>query len=482
MAFIYNIYFHPLRNYPGPLLYRVSKLPRTYSIFRGEWSRELLGLAEKYGPVVRVAPNVLVYTTSDVWKDVYGHHNGADVKGEEFGKDPHFYRTKGVEPNILAESRDNHALIRRQLSHGFSEKYLRAQEPIIKGYVDMFINGLRDRCVADESSEKSVAPTKKTAFDMRHWFNFVTFDVIGDLAVGEPFGCLEQGKLDERVAFIEKGIQTGSIAFVLKDIGLERCTQWLARRLVTFRRTVKDKMSAVLRRRMSMTMERPDLIEGLLKKQKDWDISFERLRTNTTFLIIAGSETTATTLAGCLFLLLKNPSALDKLKKEIRSTFQSEDEITFASVERLDYMIACFKETFRMYPPVAGEMPRVVPKGGGHVAGQFVPEGTTVAAAQYAMYNTSRNFSDPFSFKPERFLEPEKFPNDDRNALQPFSSGPRNCIGKNLAYAELRTMMARLIYNFDLELVDPDDDWMNQKVFFIWTKPPLNVYLTPVER
>lgn len=42
--------------------------------------------------------------------------------------------------------------------------------------------------------------------------------------------------------------------------------------------------------------------------------------------------------------------------------------------------------------------------------------------------------------------------------------------------------MARLIYSFDMELVNPDEAWMDQKVFFLWSKPPLNVYLTPVQR
>lgn len=93
-------------------------------------------------------------------------------------------------------------------------------------------------------------------------------------------------------------------------------------------------------------------------------------------------------------------------------------------------MIACIKEGLRYYPPVAGQMPRLVPKGGAYIAGQFVPEGTSVCAAQYAMNHSSRNFSDPFSFKPERFLEPAKFPSDDFDVLQPFSNGPRNCIGK----------------------------------------------------
>lgn len=93
-------------------------------------------------------------------------------------------------------------------------------------------------------------------------------------------------------------------------------------------------------------------------------------------------------------------------------------------------MLACLKEGLRFYPPVAGEMPRVVPKGGAHVAGDFVPEGTTVATAQYPMNHSARNWSEPESFRPERFLEPEKFPNDCLDALQPFSFGPRNCIGR----------------------------------------------------
>lgn len=93
-------------------------------------------------------------------------------------------------------------------------------------------------------------------------------------------------------------------------------------------------------------------------------------------------------------------------------------------------MIACLKEGLRYYPPVAGEMSRVVPKGGAHIAGQFVPEGTSVAAAQYPMNHCSRNFKDSLSYKPERFLEPEKFPDDRFDVLQPFSTGPRNCIGK----------------------------------------------------
>lgn len=93
-------------------------------------------------------------------------------------------------------------------------------------------------------------------------------------------------------------------------------------------------------------------------------------------------------------------------------------------------VLAVLSEAFRLYPPVAGQMPRVVPEGGAMIAGQFVPEGTIVSVAQWPANHSVRNFSDPEQFKPERFLEPEKFAHDDFDVLQPFSTGPRNCIGK----------------------------------------------------
>lgn len=265
---------------------------------------------------MRVAPGELVYTTAEAWKDIYSHQNGAVTKGEEFGKDYKFYRNKGIAPNILSESRDNHSLIRRQLSHGFSEKSLREQEPIIKGYVDLMMKRLKERCPPPATSDESKGPddsasTTRKVFDMRHWFNFITFDVIGDMAFGEPFGCLEKGELDERVAYLEKGLSTGAAQYFMKEIGAENITQWVFMRVAKFRQNLSDKTSAVLRRRMDLNVERPDLIEGLLKKNKDWvsehytnrdetyadrcarvltekqNIGFERLRTNATLLYVS---------------------------------------------------------------------------------------------------------------------------------------------------------------------------------------------------
>lgn len=243
-----------------------------FSLLRGNYTRALLPITEKYGPVVRIGPNELVFTHPDAWKDIYSHQNGAVVKGEEFEKYMLFYRTRGFPPSVLSETRDNHALLRRQLSHGFSEKSMRAQEPIIKGYIDLLIRQLRERCVPAQGvgGEKERLLRSKTVFDMRHWYTFTTFDLIGDLAFGAPFGCLEKGQTNERVSTIESGLASQPTSMAVKLLGLERFLPILAKRRARFQKDILKQMADILRQRMGLKVERPDFIEGLLKKQKDW--------------------------------------------------------------------------------------------------------------------------------------------------------------------------------------------------------------------
>ena len=108
---------------------------------------------------------------------------------------------------------------------------------------------------------------------------------------------------------------------------------------------------------------------------------------NANVLLVAGSETTATLLSGCLFLLTTNRDKLNKVVEEVRTSFSSDEEITLQSASRLSYMMACLNESLRRYPPVPSGLPRVVPKGGGQVAGRFVPEGVS---GPYSMINCSR--------------------------------------------------------------------------------------------
>ncbi|EKG16743.1 Cytochrome P450 [Macrophomina phaseolina MS6] len=69
----YNLFFHPLRTYPGPLATRASKWPWFYQKLRGAQVAWVTDLHRRYGDVVRVAPNQLSYIKGEAWKDIYGH-------------------------------------------------------------------------------------------------------------------------------------------------------------------------------------------------------------------------------------------------------------------------------------------------------------------------------------------------------------------------------------------------------------------------
>lgn len=72
---------------------------------------------------------------------------------------------------------------------------------------------------------------------------------------------------------------------------------------------------------------------------------------------------------------------------------------------------------------------------------------------------------------------------DNHAAMNAFSFGPRNCLGKNLAYAEMRVIMAKVVWHFDLELEPGMDDWLERhKLFMLLEKPGLMVKLTRVVR
>lgn len=110
-----------------------------------------------------------------------------------------------------------------------------------------------------------------------------------------------------------------------------------------------------------------------------------------------------------------------------------------------------------------------------------------MAVSSWAATHVAFNWEEPESFIPERWLD-EKYASDAKKASQPFSLGPRGCIGRNLSYMEQRLVMGRLLWNFDIVgagdayLWDPDGEMKHLRAFLTWEKPDLNVKMVPVER
>ncbi|KAK6193713.1 hypothetical protein LQW54_012183 [Pestalotiopsis sp. IQ-011] len=343
---------------------------------------------------------------------------------------------------------------------------MRVQEGLVRGYVDLLVRRTKKRCTRVDPTTGAL---ERRPLDLRTWYNWTTFDVIGDLCFGESSGMLENASYDPWVETLNSSTQ--QIAFVKSMISLGFA--WLM-----------DLFVPIDRRRL-ITTERPDLIDPLLKLHESGQLPTPKVVANASTILAAGSETPATLLTGLTYLLCKSPEALKRVTHEVRSTYTLEDEIMLMSVSKLDYMLACLDEAMRLYPPVATGLPRTIHRGGDQVAGHFFPEGTTVAVYQWAANRSTMNFHDPLACHPERFLSyrPAVFDQDRREATQPFSVGPRNCVGKNLAIAEMRQILARILFSFDLEFVNRGLDWLHmdyQKSYFLWDKPTMEVYLTPV--
>jgi cytochrome P450 len=123
---------------------------------------------------------------------------------------------------------------------------------------------------------------------------------------------------------------------------------------------------------------------------------------------------------------------LQKLRAEIHAAFQHESDISMRALQGLEYLNAVLQESMRVYPPVPCTFPRTTPRGGAMVCGRFVPAGYIVGVNQLAAMTSAQNFARPLQFAPERWLGDEQYQHDIRKAYQPFSYGPRNCLGKKL--------------------------------------------------
>lgn len=167
---IYNVYIHPLSKYPGPWLNAAFRFPNIYMNCMGVLPPTTKALHEKYGAIVRIAPDELSYTDPEAWKEIYGFRKDKTQLPKDHAVLP---LPEDNYTSIIASNDADHARMRRLLSHAFSPKALEDQEGFIGEYVDLLIKRLH------EHSEKPQ--------DMMAWFNWTTFDLIGDLAFGEPY-------------------------------------------------------------------------------------------------------------------------------------------------------------------------------------------------------------------------------------------------------------------------------------------------------
>lgn len=178
------------------------------------------------------------------------------------------------------------------------------------------------------------------------------------------------------------------------------------------------------------------------------------------FFFPAGGETTSTLLAAAFFYLSRNRSAYENLAREIRSSFQTGDEIKGGPVlAGCKYLRACIDETMRMSPPAPATLWRELSVTDTSpepwiVDGHIIPPGIQVGVNTYATHHNEEIFPASFEFKPERWNDPGLSQQQRalmNSAFQPFSIGTRSCAGKAMAYLQSSIVLAKTIWYFDFE-------------------------------
>jgi cytochrome P450 len=329
---------------------------------------------------------------------------------------------------------------------------------------------------------------------------YLAFDIMGELCFGEPFGCLDNASSTEwSTSVINVFVSATCTQAIRRLTGVGNHLESLAIRLLVptkaaaWRTThLNNSRDKTLCRLADPLRDHTDFIYQILKRDEAKGALTEtEIVLNMGLFISAGTDTTATALTGWTYYICTHPKVYARLVDEIRSAFTDEDEITWARVKELRFLEATLNEAIRLFAPSPASQQRIVPQGGAVVDGYALPAGTTVAVSPWSSTHSHLNFHDPDGFHPERWLQEEcsqEFANDRLNASVPFGNGPRVCIGRNLAYMEMRLIAAHLLWEFDLSLdkgryEEANGVWgfdgrmKRMKVFHSMTKPPLWVQL-----
>ncbi|KAI1274257.1 cytochrome P450 [Xylaria sp. FL0933] len=472
---IYLLYFHPYAKFPGPKIAAITDAWFVYHWLTGRYPWTIENVLKKYGDVVRIAPNEVVFFTAQALNDIVM----SGTKGKPtFIKTEHYF-VFGKHAGIASErDPDVHRSVRKALSPAFSPRAIRDQDVVLHRIVDAAIDKLERRGIAGQGA------------NMSDWFDYIALDIAGLVTYGHDFENVKKEKASMLLDFFNSVNLWGTLnqtfsrfpliyplVFLLLPLTFARKLPWLlheARSVMQSRVDRYDKL------------EREDYMSCLVSKDKqvpdiDW------LTQHANQLILGGLDPVPNLYTSGVLFLLQNPEKLLKLQNEIRSSFSSYEDINDETLKYLPWLTAVINESLRLHTNGAFGMPRYSP--GAMVDGHYIPKGCKVQTSIFAATHSERYWAKPRSFCPERWLSSDHpdydvtFDNDARMTFKPFSAGTRSCIGQPIAGRQARLLFAKMIWRSDWELINGDEiKWEEDlRMYSIWKRPPVIVRFTPAK-
>ncbi|KAK2769915.1 cytochrome p450 [Colletotrichum kahawae] len=426
---VYRGFFHRLNRFTGPFLAKFSNLYVTARIWnRMHLHEDIKKLHEKYGDIVRVGPTELSINKP-------GAINAVFLETDCY-KGPWYNLLHPMVSMQMVRDKEAHSRRRKAWEYGFTSKALRDYEPRVLKYTTQLLAGI----------EASAG----TRFNASLWFNFYSFDVMGEFSLGHGFRMLEDGVAH----FYMDGLHNETMA-----VGRFTHAMWalpLYRKMSLWNaelRRFKGWISQQVQQRIQNKPESPDIFTWVLEDyESKKEHSFQdmlNLYGDCILITVAGSDTVAAVLS-CLFMeLARHPTEYKKLQEEVDEYFREHDRPDHAPLAKLRYLQACIDESLRLHPPVPSGVQRMTPSEGLQVDDVWLPGDTIVFVPSYTQYRDARFFDHPDEFIPDRWIDrPELVKNPA--VYVPFSIGHDVCIGKQLGLLETRFVVSAVVHKYNL--------------------------------
>ncbi|KUI57709.1 Tryprostatin B 6-hydroxylase [Cytospora mali] len=430
---VYRLAFHPLRSFPGPFMWKISKLWHVFKVAPSQKNYLLLDeLYHEYGPFVRTGPGELTVFHPEVF-DVIGGTGTTCIKAPWYDM---------LYPMVAINS------VREKAGYAPRRR--------------VWNTALSTRAVHDEKSVVLRALNKMgEAFQERHgqplnvteWMSYFTSDTMGELAFNKSFGMLDKHEWSGSVQLLRNG---------LAILGTVTPAPWLAHVAFTFLPKSQLLWASLVKFAKSMMEDRlekdsakKDVSYWMIEagRTSDGTISINNLYGDAFAMIIAGSHTVATTLIFTLKELANDKKMQDRVRKEV-DTLSEWDDVQ--GLEELTGMNAILNETMRLYPVVPTGGIRMTTNEPVTIGGTVIPPYTTIVAPRYTISRLENAFERATEFIPERWTsKPEMI--KDKRAYNPFNNGRHSCPGKNLGLMEVRLCLSMLLSRFDISYAAGED-------------------------
>ncbi|KAH0566183.1 hypothetical protein GP486_000415 [Trichoglossum hirsutum] len=470
-AIVYRLYLHPLAHIPGPRLAAATDLYGFYfNVISGGGGRFFLQiekLHQKYGPVVRIAPNEIHLSDPENYDRIY--HIGA-----KYYKCPKFYGCFGLDScTFCTWDSELHRVRRAALNPRFSRKSVLELEGVVQSKVQKLCQKVAD-----------MLHTNKPV-DLHHGFRAISIDVITDYAFDNCYDLLDKAGFGlEFFSMIDAILPTFWIFYqwpLLQSVAMN-IPAWLAKltnkHIASHLKLQQDCREQVMNVRATIDEGKPPTRITIFHQLLRADAaeghvvpSAEELVEEASGVVAASSETTGNALTFATYNVLANKRIHAKLTEELKESFPNPSStLDFVTLEKLPYLNAVIKESLRLSFGIIGRLPRVTPSGD-VLNGYIIPPGTTVGMSSWLMHRNEDAFPEPDKFDPGRWLDPESAKLLEKY-LVPFSRGSRQCIGIPLAYCEIYVALGTFFRQFEnLEIYNTSPEDLAYVDYFAATHP-----------